>query len=97
MPRLIWTAAALEDVQRLYHWLLPKDAEAASRAVATIRAEIGILATSPHIGRPVENMDLEYRERLIKFGDSGYVALYRVDDRIVAILAIRHQREAGYS
>jgi hypothetical protein len=32
VPRLIWTPNALADVQRLYRWLLPKDAEAATRA-----------------------------------------------------------------
>ncbi|MDM7074577.1 type II toxin-antitoxin system RelE/ParE family toxin, partial [Enterobacter asburiae] len=37
-------------------------------------------------------MEPEYREWLIEFGDSGYVALYRVDTEIIAILAVRHQR-----
>lgn len=96
MPRLIWTPNALADVQRLYRWLSPKDADAAKRAVATIRAGVKILAQSPRIGRPVEDMDPEYREKLIEFGNSGYVALYRLDGETVAILAIRHQKEAAY-
>lgn len=96
MPRLIWTPNALTDVQRLYRWLLPKDAEAAIRAVAPIRAGVRILATSPHTGRPVEDMDPEYREKLIDFGNSGYVALYRLEGDTVGILAVRHQKEAGY-
>ena len=37
-------------------------------------------------------MEPEYREWLIEFGDSGYVALYRVETEIIAILAVRHQR-----
>ena len=37
----------------------------------------------------------EFREWLISFGDSGYVALYRFDGEEAVILAIRHQREAG--
>jgi len=96
VSRLIWTPNALADVQRLYRWLLPKDAEAATRAVATIRAGVRILAASPRIGRPVEDMDPDYREKLIDFGNSGYVALYRLDGETVAILAVRHQKEAGY-
>lgn len=96
MPRLIWTPNALADVQRLYRWLLPKDSDAARRAVAAIRAEVKILAQSPRIGRPMEDMDPEYRERLIDFGNSGYVALYRIEGDTVAILAVRHQKEAGY-
>ncbi len=74
MPRLIWTPNALADVQRLYRWLSPKDAEAAARAVGAIRAGVKILSRTPRIGRPVEEMDPEYREKLIDFGNSGYVA-----------------------
>ena len=96
MPRLIWTPNALGDVQRLYRWLLPRDAAAATRAAAAIRAGVRILAASPHIGRPVEDMDPAFREKLIDFGNSGYVVLYRLDGETVAILAVRHQKEGGY-
>lgn len=44
----------------------------------------------------MQDMDLDYRERLIDFGNSSYVALYRVDGETVAILAVRHQKKAGY-
>lgn len=96
MSRLIWTPNALADVQRLYRWLLPQDAEAATRAFATIRVGVSILAASPRIGRPVEDMDPDYREKLIDFGSSDYVALYRLDGETAAILAVRHQKESGY-
>ena len=33
---------------------------------------------------------------LIDVGDSGYVAMYRYDGRMAVILAVRHQKEAGY-
>jgi hypothetical protein len=33
---------------------------------------------------------------VIPFGNGAYVALYRYDGETVAILAIRHAREAGY-
>lgn len=75
---------------------MPKDAEAATRAVATIRARVRILAASARIGRPAEDMDPDYREKLIDVGNSGYVALYRLDGETVAALAVRHQKEAGY-
>lgn len=96
VPRLIWTPNALADVGRLHGWLKDKDAEAASRAVAAIRAGVRILGQSPHVGRPAEDMDPEYREKLIDFGNSGYVALYRLDGDTAAILAVRHQKEAGF-
>jgi plasmid stabilization system protein ParE len=96
VPRLIWTPPALADVQRLYRFLAPKDANAAQRAVKAIRVGVKVLAHQPRIGRPVEDMEAELREWLIDFGNSGYVALYRVDDEAVSILAVRHQKEAGY-
>ncbi len=39
----------------------------------------------------------QFRKWLIDFGDSGYVVRYRIDDDAVTILAIRHQKEVGYS
>lgn len=96
MPQLIWTPRALGDVQRLYRFLASKDADAARRAVGAIRAGVQILARHPHIGRPIEDMDSEFREWPISFGSGGYIALYRFDGEMVALLAVRHQREAGY-
>ena len=96
MPRLIWTPPALTDVQRLYRFLAPQDEAAARRAVKTIRAGVRILAHQPEVGRPAENMDPSFREWLIEFGSSGYITLYHFDGEIAAILAVRHQKEAGY-
>jgi plasmid stabilization system protein ParE len=45
----------------------------------------------------VDDLPEEFREWLIDFGDSGYIARYRVEAENVTILAIRHQREAGFS
>lgn len=96
MPHLIWTPQAAASVQRLHRFLMLKDADAARRAVKAIRAEVKILAHQPHIGRPIDDMGPEFREWLINFGDSGYVALYRVSHDHISILAVRHQKEAGY-
>ena len=97
MPRLKWSEPALLDVQRLYRFLASKNANAATQAVKAIREGVKILARHPEIGRPAEDMEPEYREWLIHFGDSGYIALYHYDGETVLILAVRHQREAGYS
>jgi len=95
MPRLIWTPAALTDIQRLYRFLAPKNPDAARRAVRAIRAGVKILAHQPHIGRMVQEMDT-MREWLIDFGNSGYVALYRIEGNTISILAVRHQKELGW-
>ncbi len=96
MPRVIWTPAALGDVERLHDFLSDKNPLAARRAVRAIREGLGLLADQPQVGRPVENMEPEFREWLISFGDSGYVALYHFDGEDAVILAVGHQREAGY-
>ena len=96
MPRLIWTPSALLDVQRLYRFLAVKNPAAARRAVKAIRQGVKVLKQQPRVGRPVEEMDNEYRDWIIDFGDSGYVARYRVDPQFVSVLAVRHQKEVGF-
>jgi len=48
------------------------------------------------MGRPVEDLPAEFREWVIEFGQSAYVAWYHYDGKQVVILAVRHGREAGY-
>jgi plasmid stabilization system protein ParE len=96
MPRLIWSPPALQDIARLHGFLAPKSREAASRAVKAIREGVKILAKYPEIGRPVDDMEPEFRDRLIEFGDGGYIARYHYDGRDVVVLAIRHTKEAGF-
>ena len=96
MPRLIWSPPALLDVQRLYRFLTEKNIEAARRAVKVIRQGVKVIAQQPEIGRPVEDMEPQYREWLIDFGNSGYIALYCYDGQTAVVLAVRHQKELGY-
>ena len=96
MPRLIWAPAALRDVQRLYRFLAPKNADAARMAVKTIRESVQILALQPGMGRPAQDMEPEYREWPIDFGHSGYLALYHFDGQTILIVAVRHQKELDY-
>ena len=57
---------------------------------------IDILAHSPHIGRPAGG---DKRELIIGRDAHGYIALYSYVAPLdtVFVLAIRSQREAGYS
>lgn len=96
MARLIWTPRAVRDVTHLHDFLAAKNRAAARRAIRAIRLGVGTLARHPEIGRPVEELPPEFREWLVPFGESGYVVLYRADGALVAILAVRHAREAGY-
>jgi plasmid stabilization system protein ParE len=96
MPRLIWSPPALQDMQRLHRFLAEKNPDAARRAVQAIRQGVKVLAKQPGIGRPAQDMEPEFREWLIDFGDTGYVVMYRFDGTTAVLLALRHQREAGF-
>ena len=96
MSCLIWSPHALLGIQRLYRFLALKNIDAAKRAVKEIRKGVKVLALQPGIGRPMEDMEPEYREWMINFGDSGYIVLYRYGCDVVTILAVRHQKEVGY-
>ena len=96
MSRLIWTRTAQQAIVRLHRFLSDQDPATARRAIKAIRTGVNVLVQQPRLGRPVDELDAAFREWLIDFGDSGYVVMYRVDDEGVTILAIRHQREAGY-
>ena len=96
MSCLIWSPAALLDVQRLYRFLALKNIDAAKRAVTAMRQGVRVLGQQSGIGRPIDEMPDEFREWIIDFGDSGYVARYRLDSDVVTILAMRHQKEVGY-
>ncbi|HWG03815.1 MAG TPA: type II toxin-antitoxin system RelE/ParE family toxin [Beijerinckiaceae bacterium] len=96
MAHIVWTPRALRDIERLHGFLALKNRDAARRAVGAIRQGVRALAAHPEAGRPVEEMAPEFREWFVRFGDSGYVALYRYDGSLIAILAVRHGKEAGY-
>jgi plasmid stabilization system protein ParE len=95
MPHLNWSPPALLDIQRLYRFLAPKNPDAAKRAVKAIRQGVRVLALQSGLGRHIEDMPEAYREWLIDFGGSGYVARYCIDGDSVTVLAVWHQKEAG--
>ncbi|MGH7123766.1 MAG: type II toxin-antitoxin system RelE/ParE family toxin [Stellaceae bacterium] len=96
MLRVIWTPRALRDMARLHGFLARTNRVAARRATGAIREAVQALTRHPQIGRPMRDMPPEFREWFIPFGGAGYLALYRYDGELVAIVAVRHAREAGY-
>lgn len=93
---MIFAPAAIRDLERLHEFLRPKNPIAAERAAKAIIQGVQALGELPHIGRPVDEMPEAFRDWLIDFGDSGYVARYRHDGNTVVVLAIRHQKDAGW-
>jgi len=99
MPRVVLSSAAMGDMERLRNFLKGKNINASKKAVTTILSSLRTLETFPNIGRPIEDMPAEYRELIIPFGSTAYIARYhhtKENSEIVEILALRHGKEVGF-
>lgn len=94
--KLSFSASAIADLKRLRAFLDPKNPTAAGRAAQAIRRSLAVLEAQPRLGRQVAGLQPEFREWAIAFGASGYIARYHLEPDRIVILAIRHQREAGF-
>ncbi len=97
--RVRFTREAEADLLQLFDFLRARDFNAAERAEAAIAKAIELLEVFPFscrkalggAGSPF------LRELIIPFGDSGYVALFEIEDaRTVTLLDVRYQREDDY-
>lgn len=90
-----FTPEAEADLLRLFDFLLEQDVAAAEAA----REAIELLEVFPFSCRKALGGDGNpfLRELIIPFGESGYVALFEIENRnTVTLLAVRHQREEDY-
>lgn len=96
MARITYAPAAILDLERLQAFVAEHEPGAALAAAGAIVEAVSVLERHPLIGRPAE---AGMRELVISRGNTGYVALYDWLEPIdtVLILALRHQREAGYA
>ena len=96
MAKVIYSHRALADLGRLEGFLAKQAPDAAELALLTIKDAVEVLSRHPLIGHAVQD---PYRELVIAYGQRGYVALYRYEPllEVVRVLAIRHQRECGFS
>lgn len=95
MAKLIYAERAFADLDRLVDFLVGSDPAAALATVDLICEAAEILTNHPLIGRSIDG---GFRELVISRGHAGYIALYSYEEAhdMVLILAVRHQREAGY-
>lgn len=95
MAKIAYSANALSDLEGIADFMAAESNQAALDALDVIDDAIGMLARHPLVGRPAES---HLRELVISQGRTGYVALYAYDPAVdaVLVLAIRHQREAGF-
>ena len=96
-----YSASARDDLTRLHDHLLDRattveDLDLAEQALSAITCAVESLKQSPFIYRKAGD-DPFLRELLVPFGQSGYVALFEIEDAAtVTILAVRHQLEDDY-
>jgi plasmid stabilization system protein ParE len=95
VAEIVYREGARADLDRLAGFLLESGPAAAAATYELLIDAIRVLENHPLIGRPAEG---GMRELVISRGKSGYLALYlyRESDNQAIVLAIRHQREAGY-
>ncbi|OLU16421.1 plasmid stabilization protein [Pseudomonas sp. PA1(2017)] len=96
VARIELAPEVVDDFERILYHLEQNQSQQSQTRIADILETIGLLEHNPLIGRPTTN---GMRELVIGQGTRGYVALYRylAEMDVVFVLAIRGQREAGFS
>ena len=94
---IVFDVEALDDLERIFEFNFERDPATALEHIDQIRGAVLILDAHPEIGRPA-GRGSSLRELIISHGKTGYVALYEYSpvEKLVRIVAVRHQREAGY-
>ena len=96
MSRIELAPEVADDFDRILDHLAQYEVENRTARIDEIIQAINVLEHNPMIGRPALG---QMNELVIGRHSHGYVALYRYVAAIdtVFVLAIRSQREAGYS
>jgi plasmid stabilization system protein ParE len=93
MARIKWLPEAVDDLERLYFFILDKDTSAASKVASTILKGADLLKNTPRLGRPMPEDD-DRRELFLAFGAGAYVIRYKLElEDTVVIIRIWHSRE----
>ncbi|MBE0625548.1 MAG: type II toxin-antitoxin system RelE/ParE family toxin [Burkholderiales bacterium] len=94
---IVFAEEALDDLEQIFEFNYKRDPATALAHIEAVRSAVLILDAHPRIGRPT-GVGSALRELVISHGESGYIALYEhaPAEGLVRIVAIRHQREAGY-
>ena len=94
---IVFDTGALDDLERIFEFHAQRDPATALDHVELVRSAVSILDSHPEIGRPA-GRGSTLRELVISHGRTGYIALYEYSpiEKLVRVVAIRHQREVGY-
>jgi len=96
MARVELASEVIIDFERNLDHLADHDVENLADRIQEIIQAINVLQHNPLIGRPVS---AHTRELVIGRSGRGYLALYRYIEPVdtVFVLAVRSQRDGGYS
>ncbi|MBK6714934.1 MAG: type II toxin-antitoxin system RelE/ParE family toxin [Burkholderiales bacterium] len=99
MTTIDFAPEVAEDFERILDQLVTHGVDDAAGRTQDIVAAIDVLQRNPCIGRPIGRHPTELRELVIGRRSRGYVALYAYDAPRdwVLVLAVRGQKEAGYT
>jgi len=103
---IFFAEEALGDLEQIFNFNFECDPETALDHIDKIRTAILVLEQHPEIGRPIRSWRRPsgiqprpmLRELVISHGKTGYIALYDYSpvEKLIRVVAVRHQREAGY-
>ncbi len=86
--KLSWSRRSLRELAGIEAYISEQNPSAARRVAAAIVESAYRLEDFPHIGRRSERSDI----RLLKVTGLPYIMPYRVEDKVVEILAVLHER-----
>jgi plasmid stabilization system protein ParE len=92
MPTVVWTPAAVADVERQYRYLEPRDPDAAKRAIQAVLRAGDSLEENPRRGTIIQQTQ-GLRKLQVPFGKYGFVLHYIILEQEVLILRVYHGRQ----
>jgi plasmid stabilization system protein ParE len=94
---IVFADEALSDLERIFEFNAERDPVNALEHLGKIQSAVLLLEAHPRIGRPIAR-GATLRELVISYGKTGYIALYEHSpmENLIRVVAVRHQREAGY-
>jgi addiction module RelE/StbE family toxin len=84
--KIRYKARALRDIERIHDYIAEYDAAAAKRVVRRIETVVSRLSIIPSSGRS----GIVAGTRIVVIPGLPYVAIYRVRDEVVDIIAVVH-------
>ncbi len=94
---IVFAEEAFDDLEKIFDFNFERDPATAFTHIDAVRSAVLLLEAHPNIGRPI-GAGSTLKELVISHGQTGYIALYEhaPAEDLIRIVAIRHQREAGY-